>query len=102
MVTYFNNDLTPCDEDPGMETRIYMSSQATLDLRLDDCQHELFPEELDNGNEQMWRHLPVECEEDSDWCGARNLGENGLNWASEPSMENIHLGYKYKNMIYFM
>jgi hypothetical protein len=37
MATYFNNDMSVCDEDDGMETRIYMSNKGNLNARLDDC-----------------------------------------------------------------
>ena len=56
MTTYFNNDMTACDEDDGLETRIYMSNKGTLTLRLDDCLEGVFPEESEGA--VSWKLIP--------------------------------------------
>lgn len=56
MASYFNNDMTVCDEDPGLETRIYMTNIGTLALRLDDCAEGVYPEESEGADN--WKLIP--------------------------------------------
>jgi len=55
MATYFNNDMSVCSEDTGIETRIYMTNIGTLTTRLDDCL-DGYPEDSDNGDK--WKLIP--------------------------------------------